>query len=88
MPAQWVQLAGNHELHRLGGHQFQGTCELSDAEVEIMRGWLHDGWPRMAVAMDAAGFQALVTNAGLTRGLWLQLGAPACAADAAARSSS
>lgn len=83
-PERWVQLAGNHELHHLGGHQFQGTCELPDDSVTTMRAWLDEGWMRVAVALDAGDSAVLVSHAGLTRGLWAELGAPREANDAVA----
>lgn len=82
-PDRWVQLAGNHELHHLGGHQFQGTIELSATTINTMRSWLDEGWLRIAVAFGDARSQVLVTHAGLTRGLWRELGEPTRADDAA-----
>lgn len=73
---RWVQLAGNHELHHLGGHQFQGTCELPDDAVTTMSAWLDEEWMRVAVSLPAGDSGILVSHAGLTRGLWTELGAP------------
>jgi hypothetical protein len=83
-PDRWVQLAGNHELHHLGGHQFQGACELPDDAVTTLRSWLDDGWMRVAVSLPAGASKILVSHAGLTRGLWTELGAPREADEAAA----
>ena len=83
-PDRWVQLAGNHEMHHLGGHQFQGTVELSPAIVEILTSWLHDGWLRIAHDLNAGTRGTLVTHAGLTRATWLELGSPLTAREAAA----
>jgi hypothetical protein len=51
-------------MHHLGGHQFQATCEVPDEAVDLMREWLDEGWMRMAVPVEAAGREALVTHAG------------------------
>ncbi|MGH3441117.1 MAG: DUF433 domain-containing protein [Nitriliruptorales bacterium] len=83
-PDRWVQLAGNHELHHLGGHQFQGTRNLPDDAVATMRAWLDEGWMRVAVALGVGDSAVLVSHAGLTRGLWTELGAPREAGDAVA----
>jgi hypothetical protein len=82
-PERWVQLAGNHVLHHLGGHQFQGTDELGADVVRTMRDWLDEGWLRIAMAVEAGGSGTLVTHAGLTRGLWTELGSPPAATEAA-----
>jgi hypothetical protein len=81
-PDRWIQLAGNHELHHLGGLQFEGTCELPPSAVNTMRGWLADGWLRFAIAVTSTIGVALVTHAGLTRTLWSELGSPADAEEA------
>lgn len=83
-PDRWVQLVGNHELHHIGGHQFQGTCELPDDAVATMRTWLDERWMRVAVSLRTGNSAVLVSHAGLTRGLWTELGAPGAADDAAA----
>lgn len=67
----------NHELHHLGGLQFEGTCDLAASAVEIMRGRLADGWLRFATAVAGTTGATLVTHAGLTRALWSELGSPA-----------
>jgi hypothetical protein len=67
----------------LGGLQFQGTCDLPASAVDIMRGWLADGWLRFATAGFGTSGVTLVTHAGLTRALWVELGSPAGAEEAA-----
>lgn len=82
-PERWVQLAGNHELHHLDGYQFEGTCELPDTAVETMRRWLADGWLRIAASFEVGTTGVFVSHAGLTRGLWAELGSPRSAGEAA-----
>lgn len=86
-PGSWVQLAGNWESRHLPGFvRFDPRKErvpLDASDVELVQSWWHDGHLCVAVAIDTASGDMLVTHAGLTAGLWRMIGQPACAVEAA-----
>jgi hypothetical protein len=82
--AAWIQLAGNHEAHHLGGPRFWGV-QVSPSRVDTLRRWDRDELIGSAAAVVTdSGQQWLITHAGLVDGTWVDLGAPGTAADAAA----
>ena len=90
-PDRWVQLMGNHESLYILGETFQWDDKIDEQSAEIIRSWWSDGWMRLAYSFDSAGMevnfpndgiclvgvgQTLVTHAGLTAGLLINLGNP------------
>jgi hypothetical protein len=77
---RYVQLWGNHEAHYLGGPDVTvrpGVVPVGAAAASTLRGWYASGAARLAVAIDSDELgQVLVTHAGLTVGLWEELGEP------------
>jgi len=83
--SRWVQLVGNHESVYIGGIGFGHSRVSIDAEA-IIRTWVHNGRGLLATTVDSAAWgPLLVTHAGLTRELWVELGEPADPVDAARR---
>lgn len=81
--AAWVQLLGNHEAHHLGGPRFWGV-QITEATAATLRRWYRSGWAGTAAAVrDTDGEGWLLSHAGLCRGTWEDLGAPAEPEDAA-----
>ena len=86
-PAQWVQLAGNHEALYLGLPQFVWPERLPEAAQETLDRWWTAGTMRGAAVIEVHGaaVPTLVTHAGLTQGFWRHyLGMPATAVETAA----
>lgn len=85
-PAQWIQLAGNHEAQYLTPPMFHWPERLDEQDVQTLYGWWHDGRMGVAAAVAAADHDWLITHAGLTEGFWRHLlgepGSAAAAADA------
>jgi hypothetical protein len=83
-PAQWVQLAGNHESQYLPGGTTFWPQRLDDADARLLDLW----WAHWAMQVAAAvrtvdGEDMLITHAGLTVAAWQELGEPMTAASAA-----
>ena len=74
-PQQWVQLLGNHEACHLAAPLFPHDS-LDDATVETLRRWHRDGTLRLGVALETELGPMLVTHAGLTHELWVELDRP------------
>ncbi len=88
-PGRWVQLAGNHEQLYVGDAVFEWDETLDDEAVEVLQRWWQDGSMQLAWACSTQGVEVrrsggvrerigvgglLVTHAGLTRGMWQELG--------------
>ncbi|GAB2476778.1 metallophosphoesterase family protein [Jatrophihabitans fulvus] len=69
-PAQWRQLAGNHEAQYLAEPAFDWPEHLDHTAADTLAGWWASGAMRPAVALEAAGERLLVTHAGLTSDYW------------------
>lgn len=84
-----MQLWGKHEAHCLGGTSVTarpGVVPVCAAAASTLQGWYASGAARLAVAIDSDELgQVLVTHAGLTVGLWEELGEPGTPPQAAAR---
>jgi hypothetical protein len=98
-PGRWVQLAGNHEQLYVAAPVFQWRDELDTATIETLQRWWNDGSMQLAWAFESSGIDVrrpggvlerigtggvLVTHAGLTYGMWRELGAPSSASAVAA----
>lgn len=74
----WIQLVGNWEARHLPGWAWFGTQReqhrLDASSAETLRRWWDGGEMRIAVALETAAGQTLITHAGLTGGLWHELG--------------
>jgi hypothetical protein len=82
-PGRYCQLLGNHEASYLDGPTF-GTWHVSAHTARTMAHWVRSDRARLAASIDSREHgELLVTHAGLTRWLWLELGKPHSAADAA-----
>ena len=83
-PGQWIQLAGNHEAQYLTVPAFLWPETLDPADSRLLRRWWDTGRLRVATAISAPDHgELLVTHAGLTVGLWHELGRPGTATAAA-----
>jgi hypothetical protein len=86
-PGRWIQLFGNHDLALLGGPtkpDWPGLPSANPATIDHLHRW----WARreavLAVGLRCREYgDVLITHAGLTRGRWRALGAPATATEAA-----
>jgi hypothetical protein len=98
-PGRWIQLAGNHEANYLFPATFRWNETISDTAQATLQRWWNTGQMQLAAAVTTGGIRIrrsggdrtvigagdlLVTHAGLTAGMWHQLGQPDTAADAAA----
>lgn len=85
-PGRYVQLLGNHEGHYLGGPPAggPGRVEVNDQARATLKSWWASRKAQMAVAVSTPEGDTLVTHAGLTHGLWAELGRPGTATEAAA----
>ena len=86
-PAQWVQLAGNHEAYYLTPPKFHWPERLAEQDLETIYHWWRTRRMQVAAAVEVTGepHQYLVTHAGLTEGFWRHfIGMPSSAADTAA----
>jgi hypothetical protein len=82
-PGGYVQLLGNHEASYLDGPVF-GEWSVSAATAHTLRLWVRSDRARLAVPVASVEHgDLLVTHAGLTRWLWVELGKPPTAAGAA-----
>ena len=82
-PDRYLQLIGNHEASYLDGPVF-GSWHVSVATTRTLLRWVRFDQARLAASVDSREYgDVLVTHAGLTRWLWLEIGKPATAADAA-----
>ena len=97
-PDRWVQLVGNHESLYLRTPVFHWSEALPETSVAILRDWWASGWSRLAASFTTTGLSMarrvgtgageaagglLVSHAGLTAGLWDELGRPGDVADMA-----
>ena len=86
---RYIQLWGNHEAHYVGGPRVTGRLDAADAGeqvAKVLRSWHASGAARLAVALDSQEMgPVLVTHAGLTVGLWEELGSPETPTEAAHR---
>jgi hypothetical protein len=83
-PAQWIQLAGNHDAQYVPGGSLFWPEVLEPAMARLLSSWWTEGLMRMATAVrTSSGEEYLVTHAGLTVGCWEQLGEPMTASSAA-----
>ena len=97
---RWIQLAGNHEANHLRPAGFQWNEKLPARSIELLRSWWESGFLQLAAAFETTGLEVrrtggthetigqgplLVTHAGLTAGLWTELGAPDDVHEIAAR---
>ena len=70
-PAQWIQLAGNHEAQYLTTPKFHWPERLPDDDLETLFDWWRTKRMRVAAAVDVgSGIDYLITHAGLTEGFW------------------
>ena len=64
--------------------EFAGPDAGDAGPAEVLRSWWTGGQLQLAIALTTEEYgDVLITHAGLTRGRWLQLGAPGAAAEAA-----
>jgi hypothetical protein len=83
-PAQWIQLAGNHDAQYVPGGQRFWPETIAPAAARLLSSWWTEGLMRTATAFrTATGDEYLVTHAGLTVGCWQQVGEPMTASSAA-----
>jgi hypothetical protein len=86
-PGSWVQLVGNWEARHLPGWPWFGATReqhpLDGSSVATLRRWWDSAEMRVAVALETAVGQTLITHAGLTGVLWHELGKPRNAESAA-----
>jgi hypothetical protein len=83
-PAQWVQLAGNHEGQYLPGGSRFWEESMAAADVALLASWWERGLMNVAAAVRSGdGDELLITHAGLTVGAWQALGEPMTATSAA-----
>lgn len=85
-PERWVQILGNHEARYLGGPGFLPfNANLDEAAVKRLQSWYENGQLRIAAAIARPDVPEgiLVSHAGLTSGMWHDIGAPTSAVDAA-----
>ncbi len=74
VPAQWVQLVGNHEAQYLRAPAFDWPERLDEPDAAILRRWWRDGQLRAAAAFTTSdGEDFLITHAGLTCGFWREV---------------
>jgi hypothetical protein len=82
-PDRYLQLLGNHEASYLDGPVF-GDWSVSEETGRTLRHWVRSDRARLAAPVVSAEYgDVLVTHAGLTRWLWVELGRPTRAAEAA-----
>lgn len=86
-PGRWAQLLGNHEVACIGGPAMAmwdppSAC-ITAKTLRTLQRWWDTGAMRVATVIPLRGKPALVTHAGLTRGLYETLGMPPTPADAA-----
>lgn len=86
-PDQWTQLIGNHEAQYLYEEIFQWDDPLDLRDQELLHGWQQDGLIHGAAAMTTeAGYEALLTHAGVCHQVWnVLLSQPRSAKEAASR---
>ncbi len=88
-PGRYVQLWGNHDCHHAGGPDVssRASCRpIPAAAASTLRRWWESRAARLAFAANTAEHgPVLITHAGLTAGLWRELGSVACPFQAAAR---
>lgn len=79
-PGRFFSIWGNHDLHYIpGGPSVEGRrlVTLVDATTaSTLRQWWDDRVLPLAVALDTSGGPVLITHAGLTVGLWEEMGRP------------
>jgi hypothetical protein len=85
----WIQLVGNHEARFLGGPQFETRKTLSEPSAAgqlLLQEWWKEGLMSRSVGITRngmnLGLDILVTHAGLTFPLWMELGKPDNVVDA------
>jgi hypothetical protein len=82
-PGRYRQLLGNHEASYLDGPVF-GEWTVSEVTARTLRHWVRSDRARLAAPVASVEHgDVLVTHAGLTRWLWIELGRPPTATDAA-----
>lgn len=86
-PRRWMQLVGNHEAFYLRRpQQFTWHQPIGRQEARTLRRWWRTRLMLPAVAIEGAGESFLITHAGLTKDVWVQLlGSPGTARAAAQR---
>ena len=89
-PDRWKQILGNHEAIYVLGEVFKWEERIDEQSVATLQSWWESGWMKLAYSFDSAGYEikwadgkavvgmgtTLVTHAGLTVGLLLELEAP------------
>lgn len=82
-PGRYIQLLGNHEASYLDGPVF-GSWQVSTDTARTLARWVRSDRSRLAASVDSVEHgDLLVTHAGLTRWLWVEIGKPPTAANAA-----
>ena len=86
---RYVQVLGNHDAHYLGGPDVsarRGVSPIGQTAQQTLRRWVDCGLAQLAAAVDVNPYgPVLVTHAGLTAGLWEELGCPTSPGEAAKR---
>ena len=78
-PQNWIQLVGNHEAGCLGSALMPGwgNASLRGKTLRTIASWWREEKAVLAVGLQSeSGEEFLVTHAGLTLGLWTELGSP------------
>jgi Calcineurin-like phosphoesterase len=78
-PQRWVQLVGNHDAQYLPGGSMFYRPSIEGSQIEMLRSFKMG----IAAAVTTPAEDYLVTHAGLTVGLWRQIGEPMTATTAA-----
>jgi hypothetical protein len=86
---RWVQLVGNHEAQYLAEPVFSWPESISPKSIRLLQSWFESGLMTMAACVRTAGVEVraaggartrvgagdlVVSHAGVTRGLWEELG--------------
>jgi hypothetical protein len=73
-PDQYIQLMGNHEFAMIGDY-YRGREGVRDSET--IWDWWRQRRAQLAIGVVASdGSELMITHAGLTRGMWKDLGRP------------
>lgn len=79
---RYIQLLGNHDAHYLGGPSVQSRSVFRQADkqtIEILKSWQDKDLWTYALSID----NFLITHAGLTAGVWKEIGSPQSVNEAA-----